>query len=1121
MTHTLQDILYRFSRTKSFGTLQKQLSNTHRIQLTGLHGSAPALLLQSLDTPFLCIESDEDAAGYLYNDLTALAGDKETSDIVFLPSLYKRGIRYGQRDSANEVLRSQVIDALRTGTLPRIIVTYPAALMELIPDAGTHDEQKKIIGIGDEIPRAPFREKLWNLGFEEVDYVYQPGQFAVRGSIIDIFSYAQEEAVRIDFFGDEVESIRTFDPETQLSHGSQDTVTILAAMDSSSPTVSLLSIIPDEYTLYIPRWSFLSSTLEDLFTQPPVHPEDNIFTTLEEMQAMLQSPERVLKEIERHTILAQDLTLDREQKWTEVHFKQRPEPLFHKNFDILSQTLLDLQGKGYTTSIMSNQQSQIERLDAIFEDQGKGVTFSPILPTLHAGFIDDEMHDALFSDHNIFERFHNYRLKSDGIRQRASALTLKEIKTFEYGDYIVHVNHGIGTFGGLFTVEKNGKPIEMVRLNYKGGDSLYISIHSLHHISKYKSSDSEDPPTLNKLGTGAWDKIKERTKKKVKTIARDLIKLYAERLKVKGFAYSPDSYLQKELEASFQYEDTPDQETATAQVKADMEKPIPMDRLICGDVGFGKTEVAIRAAFKAVADSKQVAVMVPTTVLAYQHYRTFSKRLADFPCRVEYLSQSKTPKERKEILADLKEGKIDIIIGTHTLAGKTVEYKDLGLLIIDEEQKFGVAVKERLRKARTHVDTLTMTATPIPRTLQFSLMGARDLSNIQTPPPNRHPIRTEHTGFDLGVIAELINAELARDGQVFFIHNRVHNIHDIADDIRRVVPGVRIGIGHGQMPKKDLENVMLDFMSHKYDVLLATAIIENGIDVPNANTIIINDAQRFGLSDLHQLRGRVGRGNKKSYCILLTPPLKDLTPTAKRRIESITTFSELGSGIHIAMQDLDIRGAGNLLGSEQSGFIADLGYETYKRILEEAVLELKNEEFADLFDNDDEKAEEQTPQKDYVYETTLDTDMPAFFPADYVPGDNERISLYKELDSLSNQRELDDYLARLEDRFGPLPEEALELINVVQLRMLGKKAGLERIVLKNKILILTLVQDPNSRFFRSTTFRNILNNAGTVMAGKVHFKEEKGTRSITIKNVKSLKEAYDLVLKLISRPENI
>lgn len=1121
MTHTLQDILDRFSGTKSFGTLRKQLSSKQRIQLTGLHGSAPALLLQSLDTPFLCIESDEDAAGYLYNDLTALAGGKETSDIVFLPSLYKRGIRYGQRDGANEVLRSQVIDALRTGTLPRIIVTYPAALMELIPDAGTHDEHKKTIGIGDEVPRAPFREKLWDLGFEEVDYVYQPGQFAVRGSIIDIFSFAQEEAVRIDFFGDEVESIRTFDPKTQLSHGSQDTVTILAAMDSASPTVSLLSIIPDKYTLYIPRWSFLSSTLEDLFTQPPVHPEDNIFTTLEEMQAMLQSPERVLEEIERHTILAQDLALDREQKWTEVHFKQRPEPLFHKNFDILSQTLLDLQGKGYTTSIMSNQQSQIERLEAIFEDQGKGVTFSPILPTLHAGFIDDEMHDALFSDHNIFERFHNYRLKSDGIRQRASALTLKEIKTFEYGDYIVHVNHGIGTFGGLFTVEKNGKPVEMVRLNYKGGDSLYVSIHSLHHISKYKSSDSEDPPTLNKLGTGAWDKIKERTKKKVKTIARDLIKLYAERLKVKGFAYSPDSYLQKELEASFQYEDTPDQETATTQVKADMEKPIPMDRLICGDVGFGKTEVAIRAAFKAVADSKQVAVMVPTTVLAYQHYRTFSKRLADFPCRVEYLSQSKTPKERKEILADLKEGKIDIIIGTHTLAGKTVEYKDLGLLIIDEEQKFGVAVKERLRKARTHVDTLTMTATPIPRTLQFSLMGARDLSNIQTPPPNRYPIRTEHTGFDLGVIAELINAELARDGQVFFIHNRVHNIHDIADDIRRVVPGVRIGIGHGQMPKKDLENVMLDFMSHKYDVLLATAIIENGIDVPNANTIIINDAQRFGLSDLHQLRGRVGRGNKKAYCILLTPPLRDLTPTAKRRIESITTFSELGSGIHIAMQDLDIRGAGNLLGSEQSGFIADLGYETYKRILEEAVLELKNEEFADLFDNDDEKAEEQTPQKDYVYETTLDTDMPAFFPADYVPGDNERISLYKELDSLSNQRELDDYLARLEDRFGPLPKEALELINVVQLRMLGKKAGLERIVLKNKILILTLVQDPNSRFFRSTTFRNILNNAGTVMAGKVHFKEENGTRSITIKNVKSLKEAYDLLLKLISRPGNI
>lgn len=1117
MAHSLNETLSHFRETNSFKKLIGSMSS-RRLHLTGLHGSAAALVLYNMGKPVLCIALDEDEAGYLYSDLTALSGTEEDPDIAFLPSLYKRGIRYGQRDGANEVLRAQVVDAMRTGHAPRIIITYPAAIMELIPDADTQKERKRVLRIGDEVPRAPLREKLWDLGFEEVDYVYQPGQFAVRGSIIDLFSFAQEVPVRIDFFGDEIESIRTFDPETQLSQESLNEISVLASMDGAHPTHSLLSTLPQDYRLYIPKASFLPSSLDEVYNKGPVHPEDNLFSTIEEMQAMLQAPEEVMKEVEDRAILAEDLPLDRDQKWNEVHFAQRPEPLFHKNFEILSQTILDLQRKGFSTAIMSNQESQIARLEAIFQDQGKGVSFIPILPTLHSGFIDEEMKVALFSDHNIFERFHNYRLKSDRIRQRASALTLKEIKSFEYGDYIVHVNHGIGTFGGLFTVEKNGKPVEMVRLNYKGGDSLYVSIHSLHHISKYKSKDNEEAPTLSKLGTGAWDRIKERTKKKVKDIARDLIKLYAERLQVEGFAFSPDTYLQKELEASFQYEDTPDQELATAQVKADMEKPIPMDRLICGDVGFGKTEVAIRAAFKAVTDNKQVAVMVPTTVLAYQHFRTFSKRLADFPCRVEYLSQSKTPKQRKEILADLKDGKIDIIIGTHTLAGKTVEYKDLGLLIIDEEQKFGVAVKERLRKARTHVDTLTMTATPIPRTLQFSLMGARDLSNIQTPPPNRYPIRTDHTGYSTEVIADAINAELARDGQVFFIHNRVHNIQDIADDIRRAVPGVRVGIGHGQMPTKELEQVLLDFMSHRYDVLLATSIIENGIDVPNANTIIINDAHRFGLSDLHQLRGRVGRSNKKAYCILLTPPIQDLTPNAKRRLESITTFSELGSGIHIAMQDLDIRGAGNLLGSEQSGFIADLGYETYKRILEEAVLELKNDEFADVFE--DKPEEENTPAKDYVYDTTLDTDLPAFFPPEYVPGDNERIYLYKELDSISGDRELAEYEQRLIDRFGPPPTEARELIHAVQLRMLGKRAGAERIVLRRGTLILTLVADPQSAYFRSRTFRNILNNAGATLAGKIHFREEKGVRTITVKNVKTIKEAYDLIQRLISAPDH-
>ncbi|MDO4770739.1 transcription-repair coupling factor [Porphyromonas sp.] len=1120
----LSQLVSRLSSTKAYSSLCKHLSEgKHKLfLLSQVHGSAIALILKALSeahAPVLCIATDEDEAGYLYSDLSALFDqENQESHVYFFPSLYKRGIRFGQADGANEILRTQLIDTLRSGNTPPFIVTYPDALMEGIVHEEDFDKYRKIIHIGDEIDRKALRERLWEMGFEETDYVYNPGTFAVRGSLIDIYSYAHEHPVRIDFFGDEVESIRNFDPETQLSHEKLSEVTVLASFSNQSRShhISLLSLLPGQSLVYVDQLTFLPSSLAQVYDTPPIHREENIHSSLEEMRQFLIEPSVLLDKIKNFTLISRNI--EHGEKWKEVEFGQSPEPLFHKKFDHLSEAILRHKEEGIMTAIMSGQKSQIRRLESIFEDQGQGVTFEPIFPTLHRGFVDRRAGIACYTDHTIFERFHKYTLKSDRIRHNDAVLTLKEIHKFEHGDYVVHINHGVGVFAGLFTIDQNGKQQECVRINYKGGDSIYVSIHSLHHISKYKSKDNDEPPQLSKLGTGAWEKLKERTKKKVKDIARDLIKIYAKRMEEKGFAFSPDSFMQKELEASFTYEDTPDQELATAQVKEDMERPVPMDRLICGDVGFGKTEIAVRAAFKAVADSKQVAVLVPTTVLAYQHYRTFKKRLADFPCRVEYLSRAKTTKEQSQLLADLAEGKIDIIIGTHMLTGKRVKYHDLGLLIIDEEQKFGVSVKEKLREYRTHIDTLTMTATPIPRTLQFSLMGARDLSNIQTPPPNRQPVRTEQVTFDTGIISEVINYELARDGQVFFIHNRIHNLNDIAVSIRNAVPGVRIAIGHGQMEPKELETLLIDFVNHEYDVLLTTTIVENGIDVPNANTIIINDAHRFGLSDLHQLRGRVGRGDRKAYCYLITPPLDVLTQDAKRRIRGITTFSDLGSGIHIAMQDLDIRGAGNLLGAEQSGFIADLGYETYRRILEEAVMELRDEEFGEVFEEDEKakdtkRATSAPERKSYVYETNIETDVEAYLPPTYIPGDDERIGLYRELDSITQLKAIQDFKERLEDRFGKLPLEAEELLKVLHLRLLGKSIGIERISLKRNLLRLQLVSDLNSAYYRSATFATILSNAST-WNRTLTFSEENGKRFITVKEVKSITQAYDILTQI-------
>ncbi len=1077
--------------------------------MEGLQGSATALLLNALidiGRYMLIIARDAEQAAYLHNDLAKLNSEEQ---VYYYPSLYKKAIRYGHVDTANEVVRSELLELLRNHHQPQMIVTFPEALIEGVVKEDTYEEGRLQFKIGTEVDRTWLREKLWTMGFEERDYVYAPGDFAVRGSIIDIYSFASEFPIRLDFFDTELESIRRFDPESQLSYEPISEVTILASFSEDSTNLcSFLSLLPDDLLVYIDQEKYLFDSFQTTYSTPPIRPEDNAFTSITAIQNVLIEPAILRDELLRHQVIASNPSPKTTSR--AISFGQLPEPLFHKNFDLLSEQLIKYKTMGYLTAIMSDQEGQFERLNSIFAEQGRGVDFTPMRPTLHTGFIDDDLKIALFTDHSIFERYHNYKLRSDKIRKSRAVLSLKDIQSFEYGDYVVHQNYGIATFGGLFTIEQNGKQKETVRLNFQGGDSVYVSIHALNHISKYKSKDSDEVPRLSKLGGSAWDNLKERTKKKVKEIARNLIKLYAERLKVKGYAFSPDSYLQKELEASFMYEDTPDQEQATKDVKADMESNIPMDRLICGDVGFGKTEIAIRAAFKAATDGKQVAVLVPTTVLAYQHFRTFRKRLKEFPVTIDYLSQARTPKERKEVIEKLKEGGIDIIIGTHTITGKSVTFRDLGLLIIDEEQKFGVAVKERLREMRSHIDTLTMTATPIPRTLQFSLMGARDLSNITTPPPNRYPIRTEHLLYDIEVLAEAINAELARDGQVFFIHNRIHNIYDIARDIEKAVPGIRIAIGHGQIPAKELEKTLLAFVNHEYDLLLATTIVENGIDVPNANTIIINDAQRFGLSDLHQLRGRVGRGDRRAYCLLLTPPLENLTPNAKRRMQSITSFSELGSGMNIAMQDLDIRGAGNLLGSEQSGFIADLGFETYKRILDEAVMELKDSEFYEELQTENESP---TASKEYVYETIVETDAEAYFPQIYVPGDNERIQLYRELESLQNEKDITVYRNHLIDRFGELPVEAEELLSVVELRILAKHCGIERIVHKQGLLKLYFVSNRSSGFYKSALFARLLNNI-TKNGKNLNLKEENGKLLLTSKNINRIGEAHTLLTTL-------
>ncbi len=1142
---TIQDIQNIYGRTIQATALLKLLADKKQknLFLRGMLCSSAPLFFASLSDrlphPILFILNDADEAGYFYHDLTQILGLEK---VFFFPSSYRRAVKYGQKDAANEILRTEVLARLSTGD-PMYIVSYPDALAELVVSRQSIDARMLKLATNQQVSLTDTVHTLREYGFHETDYVYEPGQFAVRGSILDVYSYSCEYPFRIDFFGDEIDTIRTFNIEDQLSKDRRDNVEIVPELSATQtmkqPFLQYLDpdtvVVLRDFTFVYDRIAqiyqdgFSSQSLtEQLEGATEVEAEQirrsmqkdaNLCTAVQFQQGMA-----ALRRIELTAADANaaptEANTNKGQSTAAVSFHITPQPLFHKNFDLLAQTFEDYILKGYTLYILADSAKQQQRLKDIFgseELQRYGIQFVPVDKTLHEGFVDNDRKCCFFTDHQIFDRFHKYSLRSDSARAGKMALTMKELQEMEPGDFIVHVDFGIGKFGGLVRVPVGNSYQEMIRIVYKNNDKVDVSIHSLYKISKYRSSDTGEPPRLSALGTGAWDRLKEKAKKRIKDIARDLIKLYARRRSEKGFAFSADSYLQHELEASFLYEDTPDQNKATQEVKADMEKARPMDRLVCGDVGFGKTEVAVRAAFKAACDSKQVAVLVPTTVLAFQHYQTFKARLEGMPVRVDYLSRARSAKATRQLLDDLKEGKIDILVGTHKLISKTVKWKDLGLLIIDEEQKFGVSTKEKLRQMKVNVDTLTMSATPIPRTLQFSLMGARDMSIMRTPPPNRYPIHTELVSFSGDAIADAINFEMSRNGQVYFVNDRISKLAELKLLIEKRVPDCRVVIGHGQMKPEELEKVIMDFVNYDYDVLLSTTIVENGIDISNANTIIINDAHHFGLSDLHQMRGRVGRSNKKAFCYLIAPPKSVLTPEARRRLEALETFSELGSGFNLAMQDLDIRGAGNLLGSEQSGFMEDLGYETYQKILSQAVTELKNEEFADLYQEQMDQGQQLTGD-DFVDDCAIESDLEMYFPDTYVPGSSERMLLYRELDRIDNDADLAAYRHRLEDRFGPVPREGQELMNVVSLRRLGKRLGCEKIMLKQGTMQMQFVSNVQSPFYRSEMFSRVLHYA-TSNVRQCVLKEKNNKHFLRISGVASVERAVAILHSMAGEEE--
>ncbi len=1186
----IEELIDLYARSPQSAALAKALGNVsmRSIFVEGLTASAAAVLFASVTrrTPqtILFILPDADEAGYFYQDLEqmletkphplspspkgegeAYGGKGEGPTVLFFPSSYRRQVKYGQRDAANEILRTEVLarlNSLNDQTSPPLgesegaslyIVTYPDALSELVVSKRKLDERSMQLRTGETKNVTELEQTLRDFGFHEVDYVYEPGQFALRGSILDIYSYSHEYPFRLDFFGDEIDSIRTFEVESQLSRERRETVEIVPELATlASEQVSFMNFLPAHTILAAKDFRFVTDSVDRIyregFSQQALTERLEGATEMEQKQILeemkaerkLLTASRLEADMQNFRKVCFGTRMDGKAQAT-VHCEITPQPLFHKNFELLIPALQDYLLKGYKLYILADSRKQQERLKDIFESLAPQpqtanthhptpithhptpITFTPVDHTLHEGFANDALKLCFFTDHQIFDRYHKYNLRSDAARNGKMALTMKELQEMEPGDYIVHVDLGIGRFAGLVRVpivstntqhpsSDTQQYQEVIRIIYANNDKVDVSIHSLYKISKYKRKDSETQPRLSTLGTGAWERMKERTKTKIKDIARDLIKLYAARRKEKGFAFSADTFMQHELEASFLYEDTPDQLKATNDVKADMERARPMDRLVCGDVGFGKTEVAVRAAFKAACDSKQVAVLVPTTVLAYQHYQTFTSRLKDLPVRVEYLSRARSAKKTKEILADLEAGKVDIIIGTHKLIGKAVKWKDLGLLIIDEEQKFGVSVKEKLRKMKTNVDTLTMSATPIPRTLQFSLMGARDMSIIQTPPPNRYPINTEVHTFSGDVIAEAINFELSRNGQVFFVNDRISNLPELQLLIQKRVPDARVAIGHGQMKPEELEKIVMGFMNHDFDVLLSTTIVENGIDVSNANTIIINDAHRYGLSDLHQMRGRVGRSNKKAFCYLLAPPLANLTPEARRRLEALETFSGLGSGFNLSMQDLDIRGAGNLLGAEQSGFMEDLGYETYQKILSQAVTELKNDEFNDLYEAEI-KDGEKISGEDFVDDCTIESDLEMYMPDQYVPSSSERMLLYRELENIKNDADLERYRQRLLDRFGEIPREGEELLQIVPLRRLGRQLGCEKITLKQGQMMMYFVSNPMSAYYQSKAFDSVLNYVGA-NTRRCNLREIKGKRSLVVKQIPTVKDAVGILRKM-------
>lgn len=1127
----IEELRTLYASLPQLGALTKVLKDgkTRHISLNGLVASAPALFFAAFAErcpyPILFILEDADTAGYFHNDLKALGIEP-----FLLPSSYRRAVKYGQRDAGSEILRTETMAALsaeKTEGKPLYIVTEPSALAERVVSKERLNDQTIRLETGQEVEVVALEKQLRALGFQEVDYVYEPGQFAVRGSILDVYSYSSEYPFRIDFFGDEIDTLRTFEVETQLSLQKRKQVEIvpeLAQADHEQLT-SFLHLLPEETLIVTKDLHYVADRIGKIFDEgfsKSAQTEQMEGKSEVEQEAIRQQMLAETKLIGRGKFLTDALGFRRIETATSpthtaeavITCETTPQPLFHKNFDLLLQTLRDDAAGGKRVFILADSQKQNDRLREIFaskvsESGGAPVAFTPVDRTLHEGFNDETLGVALYTDHQIFDRFHKYTLRSDKAKQGKMALTMKELREMEPGDFVVHVDFGIGKFAGLVRVPAGESYQEMIRLVYQHGDIADVSIHSLYKISKYRRAESGEAPRLSILGSGAWNKLKEKTKKRIKDIARDLIKLYAQRRHERGFAFSADNYMQHELEASFLYEDTPDQLKSTQQVKHDMESPRPMDRLVCGDVGFGKTEVAIRAAFKAACDNKQVAVLVPTTVLAFQHFKTFSKRLQGMPVRVDYLSRARTTKQTRQVTEDLAAGKIDILVGTHKLIGKSVKWKDLGLLIIDEEQKFGVATKEKLRQLKTNVDTLTLSATPIPRTLQFSLMGARDMSIMRTPPPNRYPIQTEIATFSSEVIADAINFEMSRGGQVFFVNDRIAGLAPIAEMIHKYVPDCRVGIGHGQMSPEELEKIVMGFMNYDYDVLLSTTIVENGIDISNANTIIINDAHRFGLSDLHQMRGRVGRSNRKAFCYLLAPPLANLTADARRRLEALETFSELGSGFSIAMQDLDIRGAGNLLGAEQSGFMEDLGYETYQKILTQAVTELKNDEFQDLYAEQIAQGEAISGD-DFVDDCAVESDLEMYFPDNYVPGSSERMLLYRELDNIERDEELDAYRQRLIDRFGPVPRQGEELMLVVPLRRVGRRLGCEKIILRQGRMQMQFVSNTQSAFYQSAAFGRVINYIG-YHPRRCNLKEKNGKRSMVVSQVASVKEAVEIL----------